>query len=141
MHNSTAITGLLLSLGTAAYPALAQTQYASLKPRQVISLVGLASSLPPTSQLALQSLKSELEALKTAHGITFFYIDQVVEDKLLPKSLPVFSTWQEELHYVLTKSHLQYKQIADNTYVISSVLAPAAFVNTTAAPISAVRHL
>ncbi len=121
MSNATKVTGLLLLLGAYSGPARAQTTYASLAQPKAAGASELSQD--PVSQSASQSLKSILGQLKAKHGIQFFYSDQLVEEKLLPKARPKFGTWQEELQYVLTQSQLQYEKVADNTYVISPLLA------------------
>jgi hypothetical protein len=119
--STTTATGFLLMLGAYSHSAAAQSMYAAVVPQQA------TSPSTPTANPAAQSLKSALDELKAAHGITFFYSDQLVEGKLLPKSRPTFATWQEELEYLVTKSQLYLEKLADNTYVLyPQERAPAA---------------
>ncbi|MDO7848536.1 SusC/RagA family TonB-linked outer membrane protein [Hymenobacter sp. M29] len=133
MSNSTKAMGLLLLLGTYSGPVTAQAAYASLAPQQAAGASQSPQSAP--AQPASQSLKSVLEELKATHGIQFFYSDQLVEGKSLPAARPTFSTWQEELQYVLTQSQLRYEKVADNTYVISPVPAAPAQPQAVSGPV------
>ena len=120
MSNSTILASSLLVLSTYAGPAVAQTALAALSPQQIQTT---ATETPPSA--APQSLKSALEELKSTYGVTFFYSDQLVEGKFLPKDHPAFNSWQEELRYSLGQLRLQVEKLEGNTYIISP-LPPAA---------------
>jgi TonB-linked SusC/RagA family outer membrane protein len=130
MANSTLLASSLLVLSTYAGPAAAQTALAALSPQQTHA----AAETPPSA--ATQSLKSALEELKSVHGVTFFYSDQLVEGKFLSKDHLAFNSWQEELRYGLAQLRLQVEKLEGNTYVISPLppVAPAPAPARGAAP-------
>ena len=107
---------LLPALLAAGRPAQAQAPVLAMaRPAQQ---AGPAPTAVPTAARGT-SLESILQQMKAEHHAFFLYRSEIVKDKFVNLEARRFSTWEQELTYVVAMCGLQVEKTQHNVYLIS----------------------
>ncbi|WP_223648643.1 SusC/RagA family TonB-linked outer membrane protein [Hymenobacter psoromatis] len=117
MAHATHLLKVLPLLLLGGRPAQAQAQLEAALTRAGQAAEPRASSRRDERGTSLESI---LQEMKTAHHALFLYRSEVVKDKFVNREALKFSTWEEELTYVITVCGLRVEKSGRNLYIISA---------------------